>query len=285
MKKLVISLVAASLLCGTSLVAQTSKEVKDSALKSAKIEAKDSNYKIVKEALNSVVLTKKVLLDLEKNDKKQAVKDLENAIGKLEVILAKKDMPKLLPVDVSVNATEYIGTPKTVKESVSIVRSLLDKGKVQEARKVLMALKSEIDIISVNLPLASYPDALKLAANYLHDNNIESAKSVLYTALNTLVQEVVVVPIPLLKAEALIESASKIAKKDKEQALKHLSAAKDELKVSETLGYLSSSDTTYKVLDDKISEIEKEIKGKNRAEKLFDDLKSKLLSLKSKLIK
>lgn len=285
MKKLVISLITATLLCGTSLVAQSSKEVKDDALKIAKIEAKDSKVKIVEEALNSVVLTKKVLIDLDKGDKKQAIKDLEDAIGKLEVILAKKDTPKLLPIDASVSAVEYVAGAKEVKKSVELVKDLLDDGKVQEARKLLATLQSEINVVSVNLPLASYPDALKLAAKYLHDDNIEGAKTVLHTALSTMVNEVVVIPIPLLKAEALINAASKIAKKDKEQALKHLSVAKEELKVAEALGYLSDSDVTYKILNDKIEATKKEIKGKNKAEKLFEDLKKKFASFKDKLIK
>jgi tetratricopeptide (TPR) repeat protein len=286
MKKLIISLVTATLLCSgaTSLMAQSSKDVKDDALKMAKVEAKDSNAKIVKEAFDSVILTKKVLVDLDKGDKKQAIKDLEDAIGKLEVILAKKDTPKLLPVDASVSAVEYVADVKEVAKNIELVKNLLDDGKVQEARKLLATLQSEIDVVSVNLPLASYPDALKLAAKYLHENNIDGAKAILHTALNTMVKEVVVIPIPLLKAEALIEAASNIAKKEKEQALKHLNAAKEELKVAEALGYLSKSDVTYKILDDKIEATKKEIKGKNKAEKLFEDLKKKFASFKEKLI-
>ncbi len=284
MRKLVISLVTAGLLC-SSLLAQTSNEVKSDALQNAKTQARDSNVKIVKEALNSVLLTKKVLVDLEQNKKDLAIKDLESAIGKLEVIMAKKDAPKLLPIDASVSALEYVGSAKDVKKSVELVKDLLDDGKVQEARKLLSSLASEINIISVNLPLVSYPDALKLAAKYIHDGKIDSAKATLHTALSTMVEEVVVVPIPLLKAEALIEAASKIAKKDKEQALKHLESAKEELRVAEALGYLSDSDVTYKVLNEKIEAVEKEIKGKNRAEKLFDELKEKFASFKEKLIK
>ncbi|WP_458699975.1 YfdX family protein [Sulfurospirillum sp. 1307] len=280
MKKLVISLVTATLLCGTSIMAQTSNEVENNAVKIAKAEAKDANVKIVKEALNSVKLTKKVLVDLEHGKKKEAIKDLESAIGKLEVILAKKDSPKFLPIDASVNAFEYVGDKKSIEQSVDIVKDLLSDGKVQEARKILDSLQSEIDVISINLPLGSYPDALKLAAKYLHDDNVKGAKNVLYTALNTMVQDVIVLPLPLLKAESLIDAASKISKKDKNQALKHLEAAKKELEVAEALGYLSDSDVTYKILNDKIEDTEKEIKGKNKAEKLFEDLKEKFKSFK-----
>ena len=285
MKKMIISAVTAAILMGISLNAATSAQVKDNALKSAKLNAQNNQVKIVQEAVKAVYLTKKVFVDLDKKDTKLAIKDLEDAIGKLEVILADKNSPKLLPVDTSVSAVEYVGSVEDLKKSLDIVSELLDDGKVQEARKILSTLQSEIDLVSINLPLASYPDALKLAAKYLHSNNIEGAKAVLAAALNTMVKEVVVVPIPLLKADSLIAAASEVAKKDRDQAIKHLNAAKEELKIAQTLGYLSDSDVTYKILNDKIDEVEKEIKGKNEVAKLFEDLKAKMKSFKEKITK
>ncbi len=285
MKKMIISAVTAAMLMGISLNAATSAQVKDNALKSAKLDAQNNQVKIVQEAVKAVYLTKKVFVDLDKKDTKLAIKDLEDAIGKLEVILADKNSPKLLPVDTSVSAVEYVGSVEDLKKSLEVVSELLDDGKVQEARKILSTLQSEIDLVSINLPLASYPDALKLAAKYLHSNNIEGAKAVLAAALNTMVKEVVVVPIPLLKADSLIAAASEVAKKDRDQAIKHLNAAKEELKIAQTLGYLSDSDVTYKILNDKIDEVEKEIKGKNEVAKLFEDLKAKMKSFKEKITK
>ena len=148
---------------------------------------------------------------------------------------------------------------------------------------MLYTLQSEIDIVSVNLPVSSYPDALKLAAKYLHDNKTEQAKAVLVTALNTMVEDIVVVPIPVLKADALIVAASKIAKEDKEQALKHLAQAQVELEKAKLLGYTSKSDVTYKALKKAIEKTEKEVKGKNKAEKLFEELINKIKSFKEKM--
>jgi len=237
---------------------------------------------ILNGAVEAVALTQKVLVDLDKKDTKSAIKDLEDAIGKLEVVLASEKAPKLLPVDASVTAMEYIGDVEQIKKSVKMVEDLLDDGKVQEARVLLDTLRSEIDVISVNLPVSSYPDALKLAAKYLHDNKIDEAKAVLSTALSTLVEDVVIIPIPVLKADALIKAASKIAKTDKKQALKHLAQAKTELERANALGYTSKSDVTYKALEKAIEKTEKEIKGKNKAEKLFEELINKLKSFKEK---
>jgi tetratricopeptide (TPR) repeat protein len=266
-------------------MAVTSAEIGKNAVKSAKSEASKQQLKVVKEAVTAVFLTKKVLKDLEKEDLKRAKNDLESAIGKLEVILAHKDAPLLLPIDSIVRATEYSGDLKSIKNSLELVNDLLDSGKIQEARRLLSRMQSEIDIVTISLPLASYPQALKLAAKYLQENKLEEAKDILEMALGTLVQNEIVIPLPLLKAEALIDAASKIAKSDKKEALKHIDSARNELKIAKALGYTSSSDTTYKVLDEAIEKIEKEIRGKNRAEKLFEELIEKLKEFKDKAIK
>jgi len=284
MKKFIISVATAALLCGTTtLMAKTSAEVSKTAVSNAKTTAKDNQVHVIKGAVEAVALTQKVLVDLDKKDTKSAIKDLEDAIGKLEVVLAAEKAPKFLPVDASITAIEYVGDVKQIKKSVKTVENLLDDGKVQEARVLLDTLRSEIDVVSVNLPVSSYPDALKLAAKYLHENKVDEAKAVLATALSTLVEDVVVIPIPVLKANALVIAASKIAKTDKEQALKHLAQAKAELEKAQALGYTSKSDVTYKALDEAIEKTEKEIKGKNKAEKLFEELIEKLKSFKEKM--
>jgi tetratricopeptide (TPR) repeat protein len=283
MKRLILSVATAALLCNTAVMAKSSAEVSKAAVKSAKTQAKESGIHVVKEAVNAVALTQKVLIDLDKKDTKSAIKDLEDAIGKLEVVLAAEKAPKLLPIDVAVTAKEYVGDTKQIKKRLDKVEDLLNDGKVQEARLLLDTLQSEIDVVSVNLPLATYPDALKLAAKYLHANQIDKAKEILTTALSTMVQDVVVVPIPVVEAQALIEAASKIAKTDKEQAIKHLQQAKEELKKAKVLGYVSKSDVTYRDLEKAIEKTEKEVKGKNKAEKLFEDLIKKIKSFKEKI--
>jgi ribonuclease HII len=284
MKKFLTSAITATLLLSSFSMAKTSAEVNKETIKQAKADAKNSQVKLVKEAVNSLLLTQKVLVDLSKKDKKAAIKDLEDAIGKLEVILANKKAPKLLPVDSKVIAIEYVGTIDMLKKSITAVKEFISDGKLQDARLLLNTLQSQINVTTVSIPLATYPDALKLAAKYLHEDKTNEALSVLDTALNTLVQESIVIPIPILKAEGLIKAASLIAKKDKEQALKHLAQAKKELIIAKTLGYVSKSDTTYKMLDDAISAIQKEIKGKNKAAKLFEDLVKKIKEFKEKAL-
>ena len=288
MKKFTCFILSIALALGVTacnVMADTSAKVSSDAIANAKNEAKSGQSKVVQEAVDALLLTNRVLDELDKKDTDAALKDLEKAIGKLEVVLANDSAPALLPIDSSIVAVEYAGDLDSIQDNMKEVKKLIKDGHIQEARRLLDTIQSEIDIITVNLPLVSYPQALKLAARYLHENKTEEAKDVLEMALNTLVRTEIIIPIPLLKAEALVDEAKKSAKEDKEQALKHLDAARTQLKLAEALGYTSSSDTSYKNLNDAITSIEKKIKGKNKAEKLFEELKAKLHEFKERAVK
>ncbi|WP_457745986.1 YfdX family protein [Sulfurimonas sp.] len=288
MKRTIISSLLASLLLSTAVVAKSDiksvNEVNRGAITKGAQNALASQTKLIQEAITSLEFTNNALIALNKNDAKSATKNIEKALGKLEVILSAKNSPKLLPIDSSVSIHEFIGSKKDVTKTVDTVKDLLDDNKVQVARQLLSTLQSEIDVTVVSLPLVTYPDALKLAAKYIHDGNTQEAKRVLEVALSTFDKTTQVVPLPLLKATDLIAVSANLAKKSKkEEALKYLSAAENELDVAEALGYVSHSSSTYKSLHSAIGHIKKEIKGKNEAQKLFDELKTKLKDFKNKV--
>jgi len=288
MKNILLSTLLSSLLLSSGLYAKsdikTVNEVSKSAVKKGTQDALANQTKLIQEAINSLQYTHEALVALDTKDKATAEKKIEKALGKLEVILAAKDAPKFLPIDSSVTMVEYVGTKDDVKKSVDAVKDLLSDNKIQLARTLLNTLQSEIDIKITSLPLVTYPDALRLAAKYLHENKIDKAKSVLEVALSTFDTTVTIVPLPLLKATDLINVSAALSKNGKkDEALRYLQAAEDELDVAQALGYVSHSDTTYKALHKAIKDVRKEIKGKNKAEKLFDELKNKLKDFKDKI--
>jgi len=289
MKKIILSTLVASLLITGVNAKETAakdasvKEVNKIALNNAKEDAQTHQAKLVQEALNSLKDAHDAFVALEKKDEEAATKKLESALGKLEVILASKKVPELLPIDSTIRINEYIGTSKDIETTLNMVRVLLNKNKVQEARALMLPLQSEIDITTVSLPLGSYPDALKLAAKYVHSHEVDKAKEVLAIALSTFASVTEIVPIPLLKATDLIEASSVIAKEDKKRALAYLDGASESLKVAHDLGYVSKSSTTYKVMQEQIEAVQKEIKGPNKAEKLFETLKASLKEFKEKV--
>jgi tetratricopeptide (TPR) repeat protein len=287
-KTTVLSTLLASLLLSTTLYASTEiktvQEVSHNAVEKGNQDALASQKHLIKGAVESLEFTAKALVSLNKNNTKEATANIEKALGKLEVVLSAKNAPKFLPIDSSVEVREYVGTKKEIEKSVDLVEELLDDNKIQVARTLLNTLQSEIDITVVSLPLVTYPDALKLAAKYIHENKIAEAKHILSVALNTFDTTVEVIPLPLLKAGELINVSASLAKNGKkEEALKYLNAAENELEIAQALGYVSHSDVSYKALHGAIKHIKKEIKGKNQVEKLFDDLKAKLKDFKEKV--
>ncbi len=291
MKKVLVSSVVALALLGSGLQAAEkgadSKTVTAKAIQHARSHAltEKSGVKIVKEAVDAVKLTQQVLMQLDQKKKDEAIKTLEKAIGKMEVVMSNPKAPALIPLDASVVVSTFAGTAYDVQNAVITSIALLQHQRVQDARLIVQTLKDEVDLITINMPLASYPAALKLAAKFLHENKIAQARQVLATALNTFVEVDLVTPLGILEAQDLIAAASKAAKTDKQLALAHLEAAKAALKKAEALGYTSTSDTTYKMLNEEIDKVEKEIRGANKSEGLFKELIEKLKEFADKAVK
>jgi hypothetical protein len=288
MQKIIISTLLSSLLLTGSLMAKSdtelsSKEVNKNATEMATKKVNDTKVVLIKEALSSLEISAKALKNLEDNKKDEAKKNIELALGKLEVILASKKVPKLLPIENRLIVKNFVGGAKEVDIALEEVKKLIESGKVQEAGELLISLQSELDISTISLPLATYPDALKLASKYLVEGKIEEAKDTLKLALSTFANVQTIIPIPLINTIELVAVASSKAKENKELALKYLSSAHDELDKAEKLGYLSKSTTTYKELHLLIKNVEKEVKGPNKAEKLFNELGEKLKEFKSKI--
>jgi len=74
---------------------------------------------------------------------------------------------------------------------------LLKKGRVQDARALVSGLASEIIIEVVNIPLATYPDAIKAVVPLIEAGKVKEAKAALVAALNTLVITRHIIPLPM----------------------------------------------------------------------------------------
>jgi len=284
---LLSSLVASLLITGTyakETVAKdaTVKQVNKVSLDNAKKDASKQIIKAEKDAIESLKYAQYALIALDKGDKKEATSNIEKALGKLEVTLASKNIPKLLPVSSQVTIAEFIGTSDTIKKIVKESKDLLDDYKVQAAKEALSPLKSEIISTVVSIPLATYPQALKETATLIHDNKVEEAKILLATALSTLVEVETVTPIPLVEATDLIAAAAAIAQEDTDKAELYLNAAQEQLKIAKYLGYVSHSSITYKALDDAIVALKLDIKSKE-IKSLFTNLQTKIKDFTSNM--
>ena len=233
---------------------------------------------LVSEAQEAVAETQKAIAAIESGDKRKALKALESATGKLDVVLARDPELGFVPLESEVDIISLAPNDlDKVEEIRKEVKQAIRKDELVRARELLDNLASELRITTVNLPLATYPAAMKEAAALLDRDNPEAAKGILQTALSTLFIEERQSPIPVIKAQALINEADSLIQVDGHEEIVQslLKEARRELKLAEELGY-GDRDEQYAQLDDEIKEIGKQISAGDRAEIAFSNLKDKL---------
>jgi hypothetical protein len=140
---------------------------------------------------------------------------------------------------------------------------------------VLYALTSEIRVRTYNLPLGTYPDALKEAARLLDQKKNQDASNVLLTALNTLLAVDRVTPLPLVFAREALDAAKGQSQSDKAAAQTLVQAAKNEIERAKELGYAAQA-PEYADLSADVSTLERQLKGSSDAGSVFAKLEDKL---------
>ncbi|MDC6700796.1 YfdX family protein, partial [Leclercia adecarboxylata] len=120
---------------------------------------------------------------------------------------------------------------------------LLEDGELQKARPIVANLASEIVIETDNLPMATYPAAIKSAARLNDSGKIEDDKATLARAMNTMVVTSVVIPLPVIRTEAAMAIAEKLAETDRRDAKQNeelralLAYVRTEIELAQILGY------------------------------------------------
>ena len=251
-------------------------EVQDEAAK----RTVEKRREIIQDAVDALRETQNALKALEQNRNADALKALANATGKLELVVARDPRLALAPVDVGFRTVDVYTSPDTVKEAVSRATDLLEDGMVQSARSLIGDLASELVISVTNLPLATYPAAIKAVTPMIDAGKVAEAQTALQVALGTLVVVDTIVPLPPMRAEVLLKDAEMLAEKtnrtddESRRLAEHLSAARAQLKLGEALGYGEKSAFAgfYKELD----EIEAKTAGGGAGKGLFDRIKDSI---------
>ncbi len=238
-----------------------------------------------KEALTAVAKTQDLLVEIDKGNKKEAIKKGKELIGDLEVLLAKDPSLSFVPVNVTIQKEELVTDINTVKETTKLVKEAVNKGYFRVASDLLKDLRSEEVISTFLIPTATYPKAIKTAVVALEADNTDLAKGILIQVLNTVAVKKVIVPLPVLKAEQMIIEAATIDAKDHEnitQVINLLSNAEYQLQLAEVLGY-GKRDKDYVMLSKAIKELKKSVKAKKDSKPKFDKLKSDIKKFQERL--
>jgi len=287
MKKILTSsVVAVAVLFGSISLDAKEMTSKDMVQNSVKKEMKLQNSKFDKSS-NAIVValhkTFKALSSLQFGKDKEALKLLKEADKDFENILKKDPNLKLIPVENQVELFAFAGSSKDIKIALDSAVSLIKHHKTQSARDILIPLKDEMDITTMYIPMQTYPAVIKKSISELEKGDKKMAFATLVDGMNTIVGEKVVIPLSFLMSQDLIVEASQLDKNKKDEALKLLKMASDELDKSVLLGYADENTKAYKSLQSAIKNLEKEIKGKNKVEKLYENLKNDFKSFIDKV--
>ncbi len=230
----------------------------------------------VTEAFKSVITAMQALNAKKTDEAKQSLQKASTLFTK-----ALKDNPSLglVPVADDVQVDTFEGDAKVTKQLIDTAQKLLKNYDTQAARAILLPMKDEMRVSTEYLPMKIYPLAIKQAQKELDKGDQKRAMSTLLTALDTMVIKTVTVPVSLLTAQDLITVAAKLDKSKKKEATDLLNVAEDELKKGVLLGYVKKHQKEYKIIQQQIKDIKKEIQGKNRVEQMYDTIKTKFNSL------
>ena len=218
-----------------------------------------------------------------------AIAALERATGKLDIVLAADPDLALAPVDVRAIVHDVIAAPDAVTALRQRAEAALDDGRLQDARHMIADLASEHVISVTSIPLATYPAAIKQAAALIHADKPAEAAAALETALSTLVVEDTIIPLPLVRAEALLDSARPLAEKpqrtagENDQLRRLLDAARLQIELAQALGYATKDD--LEALSDELKTLQRKTEGQGFATGLFDRIKRLFEKAKSDAIK
>ena len=248
--------------------------------KKAQEQTAEKRKQINAEALAAINETRNALMSLDSGKNAEALAALERATGKLELILARDPAVALAPTTVGATTFNLLADLDRVKELRRQAQRLLDDGQVQAARLILDALASETVISVSNIPLVTYPAAIKATVKLIDDGKQEDAKKVLQTALNTLVVTETVIPLPVVGAQESLKEAEKLAEKparsaDETNKMNGLMAeARRQLEFAEVLGY--GTKRGFKELYSQMDEIKSKASNGKSGFGFFDKIKASI---------
>jgi len=232
-----------------------------------------------KEILDALKESSLAMQNLQHKKNDEAKKHLKAATDNFNKALKNDPALDILPLDESIEVYENLASAKEINYILTQAQEYLIHYNLDAARAALAPLKDEMDIKTISIPMKVFPLATQNALDALNKGDTEKAMAIMAEGYNIFIIEEAVIPLPLLAAQELIVEASNLDKSKKDEALKLLDTAKNELERAKVLGYTNSSTPEYKALTDNIDAVKKEIKGKNIVVKLYDKLKDSFSSL------
>jgi len=265
------------------MVKSTQVETKTTAKNGATKTQKKSPSDYLKKENKEVIAAFKKVFDarqmISQGKEREAINALKEASKKFAEILAADPDLKMAPIASDMHLTQTFGPLDLIRSKINTAQKLLDQGKVQDARAILLPLSDEMVIQTAYLPMETYPETIKLATKKLLDADKPGAIEILDAGFGTVVEEQAIVPLSLLRAEAMITTAAELEKTNKKDVLELLDSASEQLQLATVLGYTNEASDLYLDLSKQIKTLKKEVEGPNAVEKLYGKLKTSMSKL------
>jgi hypothetical protein len=240
----------------------------------------------ISDAIQIISLTEEAVKYILDSSYSEAIGKLEDAIGKASVMTAARPELNFFPLDVQVTTRDLVADIDVLIDVRKQADRLTDKGYLQAARHLLNDLASELEIKTPMLPIATYPSALTMAAKALEEEKPEEALIYLNTALSTVFVETKYVPLPLIRAERMLEEVSSMLEQEDQgtDIYTLLENAESQIRFAEVLGY-GKKDQEFEELYRAIKELRKEMKkeGDGDSKNQTTRLRQKLSVFKDRL--
>jgi hypothetical protein len=196
----------------------TNQQLQDQVDREIKVILELANDARISDAIQIISLTEQAAKHILDSSYNEAIDKLEDAIGKAAVMTAARPELSLFPLDVQVTTRDLVADIDVLREIRNEAEWLTDKGYLQAARHLLNDLASELEIRTSMLPIANYPNALTLAAKALEEEKPDEALIYLNNALSTVFVETKYIPLPLIRAERMLEEVSTLLEQEDRHA-------------------------------------------------------------------
>lgn len=203
---------------------------------------------LIDDAVEALEETRHALRALDEGETESALESLAVATGKLELVVARNPNLALAPIGVRTITYDVHASLDSIEAAKKKATRLLKDDRLQEARALVEGLRSDLVIEVSNLPLATYPNAIKAITPLIDDGKVEEAKVGLQAALNTIVVTQQVHALPILRTEEMLTRAEELATNaertgEQNAELKRLlDGSRRQLELAEALGYGEADD-------------------------------------------
>jgi len=270
-------------------ITETSQSIQKEVDSLSQNKVDEKRKEVIQEAISAIRETENALTALDSNKTKEALDALAKVTGKLELIVAREPDLAMAPMDVNVVSYDVLTTLDDIKKMRKEAEKHIDDGDLQDARRLIAGLRSEMVVSVVSIPLATYPEAIKAISPLIDKGKIEEARIALANVLNTLVITDHILPLPVVRAEEMLKLAETLAEKNERTKEENdtlatlLENSRYQLQMAEALGYGDKKE--YRTFYSQLDEIEKKTEKGNSGDGFFDNIKDSIATMRKRIFK